>query len=107
FLIHAMRCMNESVFRGVDDERRKMLERLAVRGVDYLCWGPPWAKQQASWQPDPAHPTRFLQGPRHGIAISLNDDYQSPPFSDEARWGANYMPPDGLGGGIEYFHPWA
>lgn len=107
FLIHALRCLNESVFRGVDDPRRKELEALAVRGVDYLMWGPPWARVANDWQPDPAHPTIFLQGPRQGIAIGLNDNYATPPFCDASRWGGGYLPKDGLGGGVEIFHPWA
>ena len=107
FLIHALRCMNESVFRGVDDERRGALEKLAVKGVDYLMWGPPWARIQASWQPNPVSPTIFEQGPRQGIAVSMNDNFATPPFSDAERWGPNYLPSDGLAGGVEIFHPWA
>jgi hypothetical protein len=107
FLVHAIRCMNESVFRGVDDKRRAALGEIVVRGLTYLFWGPPWARLPNGWQPDPAHPTIFLQGPRQGIAIAPNDDYASPPFCDEARWGPNYLPEDGLGQGVEIFHPWA
>jgi hypothetical protein len=106
FLMNAMRCMNESVFRGVDDTRRQGLERLVVRGLEYLMWGPPWQSEKASWQPDPAHPTIFLHGPRQGIAVAMNDNYATPPFCDESRWGPNYLPEDGLGSGIETFHVW-
>jgi hypothetical protein len=106
FLMHALRCMNESVFRGVDDARRVELEKLLVKGLDYLMWGPPWARIPNDWQPDPAKPTLFLAGPRQGIAISPNDDFASPPYSDATRWGADFLPPDGLGGGVEIFHPW-
>lgn len=105
FLLHAMRCMSESVYRGVDDARRKELERLAVRGIEFLMWGPPWARQKSSWQPQPPAPTLYLQGPRAGIAISPNDDYRSPPFSRPND--PNALPADGLGGGVEFFHPWA
>ena len=107
FLIHAIRCVGESVLRGVDDARRAALEEIAVRGTDYLMWGPPWARMANGWQPDPARPTLFVQGPRQGIAISPNDDFASPPFSDAGRWGPDYLPPDGLGQGVEIFHPWA
>lgn len=106
FLMHAIRCMNESVFRGVDEPRRRGLEALVVAGLDYLMWAQPWARGPNSWQPDPAHPTLFLNGPRQGIAIAMNDDYATPPFSDAARWGPNYLPEDGLGSGIEIFHTW-
>ena len=106
FLLHALRCMNESVYRGVDDARRAELEAVLVKGVDYLMFGPAWQRIPNGWQPDPAHPTLFLSGPRQAIAIAPSDDYRSPPFSDRARWGANYLPADGLAGGVEIFHPW-
>jgi len=104
FLVHAMRCMNESVFRGVDDTKREALEDLALRGVDYLFFGPPWAKVPNAWQPYPARPTLWLQGPRQVIAVAANDDYQSAPFCDESP---DYLPADGLGRGVEWIHPWA
>jgi hypothetical protein len=106
FLMHAIRCMNESVFRGVDEPRRHATEDLVVRGLDYLMWGRPWQRGPNSWQPDPAHPTLFLNGPRQGIAVALNDDYATPPFCDAGHWGPNYMPEDGFGSGIEIFHVW-
>ncbi|MBI5362772.1 MAG: hypothetical protein HZA53_06305 [Planctomycetes bacterium] len=106
FLMHALRCMNASVYRGVDEARRAELEALLVKGVEYLFFGPPWQRIQNDWQPDPAHPTLYLSGPRQGIAIAPNDDYASPPFSDVKRWGARYLPADGLCGGVEIFHPW-
>lgn len=106
FLMHAMRCMEESVYRGVDDPRRKELAELARRGIEYLLWGPPWSKLPADWQPDPAHPSRFMAGPRWAFAISNNDNYATPPFCDRAKWGLNYLPADGLGGGVEIFQVW-
>jgi hypothetical protein len=106
FLMNAMRSMNESVFRDVDERRRHALEVLVVRGLDYLMWGRPWTRGPNSWQPDPAHPTIFLNGPRQGIAVAMNDDYATPPFCDASRWGPNYLPEDGLGSGIEIFHEW-
>ena len=104
FLIHAMRCMNESVFRGVDDDRREDLERLAVQAVDYLFFGPAWGRVANSWQPYPANPTVYLQGPRQAIAVALNDDYATPPFSAKDM---DYLPPEALGLGVEWYHPWA
>lgn len=105
FLIHALRCMCESVYRGVDDERRKQLEGIALTAIDWLMWGPPWAKQLSSWQPAPPAPPLYWQGPRIGIAIAPDHEYKSPPFSKDPR-GPNYLPPDGLGGGVEFYHPW-
>lgn len=107
FLIHAMRCMSESVYRDVDEPRRAALGLLARKGAEFLFFGPPWQRIQASWQPDPAHPTLFEQGPRQGIAISLNDERATPVFSDASRWGPNYLPPDGLGQGVEIWTVWA
>jgi len=107
FLVHAQRCLVESVYRGSDDARRMQLQQLAVRAVEYLDFGPPWARQPAGWQPDPARPTLFLQGPRSAIAISLNDERKTPPFCDARHWGANHLPADGLGGGVEITYPWA
>jgi hypothetical protein len=102
-LVHAMRCLNESVFRGVDDAKRAELEKLALRGIDYLFFGPPWARVANSWQPYPARPSLFLQGPRQAIAVAPNDDYRSPPFCDQSP---EFLPADGLGLGVEWFHPW-
>ena len=107
FLMHAMRTMNESVFRGVDDARREALEAIVVRGVEFLFFGPAWMRAPNSWQPDPAKPTLYWYGPRQAIAVSMNDNYATPPFCDEARWGKNYFPPDGFGLGVEWYHSWA
>lgn len=107
FLVHAQRCLVASVYRGSDDARARQLEQLAVRAVEYLAFGPPWQRQAAGWQPDPARPTLFLQGPRAAIAISRNDERATAPFSDVRAWGANFLPPDGLGGGVEITYPWA
>jgi hypothetical protein len=106
FLVHAMRCLNESVFRGVDEPRRVALEKLALRTVEYLFFGPPWQRIPSDWQPDPSHPTLFFQGPRQGIAVSMNDERATPVFSDASRWGPNYLPADGLGGGVEIVTIW-
>jgi hypothetical protein len=92
--------------RGVDDGLRQELAALALRGVEYLFFGPAWQRLAADWQPDPSNPTIFFNGPRQAIAVAFNDDYKSPPFSDSARWGANYLPEDGLASGVETYHVW-
>jgi hypothetical protein len=106
FLIHAMRCICESVYRGVDDARVARHRTHARRTLDYLLFGPPWQRIPSDWQPDLSNPTIFYQGPRQAIAVSLNDDRATPVFSDVQRWGPNYMPPDGLGGGVEIITIW-
>jgi hypothetical protein len=100
FLVHAMRCMSESVYRGVDDAKVTELGRLGQHTADYLLFGPPWQRIPADWQPDPAHPTIFYQGPRQGIAVSMNDERVTPVFA------ANELPKDGLGGGVEIITLW-
>lgn len=100
-LLHALRCLDESVFRGADEARSREVEELALRAVEYLYFGPPFQRVLAEWQPDPRNPSVFVQGPRWGFAISKNDDYRTPPFADAQSWGPAYLPPDGLGGGIE------
>ena len=37
----------------------------------------------------------------------MNDERATPPFCDAKGWGESYLPPDGLGGGVEIFHVWA
>lgn len=106
FLVHAMRCISESVYRGVDEPRRAVLSKLAQRTGEYLLFGPPWQRIASEWQPDLDHPTLFFQGPRQGIAVSLNDERATPVFSDASRWGKDYMPADGLGGGVEIVTIW-
>jgi len=106
FLVHALRCMDASVYEGVDEARTAQLAGLAEKAGEYLFFGPPWQRIQADWQPDPAHPTLYFQGPRQGIAVSLNDDRKEAVFSDAARWGANYLPKDGLGQGVEIWTVW-
>lgn len=106
FLVHAMRCMNEGVFRGVDDAARTELEALVLKGLDTLLFGPPFQSVLAEYQPDPDRPTLYLQGPRQTIAVSLDDERATPPFSDAGRWGPNYAPKDGFGGGVEIVHVW-
>ena len=106
FLMHGIRCINESVLRDVDDDLRNDLEELVVQGVDYLYWGPPFSRQPASWQPNPSRPTVFYQGPRNYIAVARNDGWKTPVFSDADHWGAGYLPSDGLESGPELFHCW-
>lgn len=94
FLIHSMRAMTESVFRGVDQDSTMKLEALAVRTVEYLFWGPVFQRFQTPYQPDPANPTRFVHGPLAAIPVALNDKRSTPPFSDTEHWGENYLPLD-------------
>ncbi|MBL8860726.1 MAG: hypothetical protein JNK02_01845 [Planctomycetes bacterium] len=107
FLIHAQRCLVESVHRGRNERLTQDLEALSVRAVEYLDFGPVWQRIPAGWQPDPARPSIFQQGPRSAFAISRNDERATPPFSDARHWGPNHLPEGGLGGGVEITYPWA
>lgn len=94
FLVHSMRALTESVFRGVDEDATASLEALALRCVDYLFFGPVFRKFQTPYQPDPQNPTRFVYGPLAAIPVSLNDGRKTPPFSDVEHWGEDYLPDD-------------
>jgi hypothetical protein len=106
FLLHAMRTMNESVFRGVDEGRRRRLDELLVRSLDYLYWKPVWGRVRSGWQPPGAEAPVFDYGPRWSFAVGLKDGWKEPPFCDEARWGPDYLPEEGLWGGVEDYHCW-
>ena len=94
-LLLAQRSLCESVFRGIDDRRRVKLERLLLRTVEYLYWGPVWQRLQSS------RSSVYEQGPRWAFAVANKDEYQTPPFSDEKRWGKDYLPEDAFNGGLE------
>ncbi len=94
FMIHSMRAMTESVFRGVDSQATQTLESLAIKTVEYLFWGPVFQRFQTPYQPDPKNPTRFVYGPLAAIPVALNDKRATPPFSDAEHWGKDYLPLD-------------
>jgi hypothetical protein len=101
FLLHAMRCMNETVFRGVDTASFDRLAALHRRTVEFLFFGPVWREDPGREAGAPS-----VGGPRTGFAVALSDGYVKPPFSDEKAWGKAYMPPDGIGSGPELFYGW-
>ena len=93
FMLHAIRCINESVFREVEEIERFKLEMLAVQTVEYLFWGPVFRRFKTPYQPNPSKP-RYVYGPLAAIPVALNDGRKTPPFSDASHWGANYLPDD-------------
>ncbi len=101
FLLHAMRCMNETVFRDVDTASFDRLAALHRRTVDFLFFGPPWREEPGR---DAGAPP--VGGPRTGFAVALSDGYAKPPFSNEKAWGKDYLPADGIGSGPELFYGW-
>jgi len=97
FLLHAERCMIESVLRGTDDELRQRLEAQILQVLDYLYWGPVFDCQ-------PARGGGTLCGPRWHFAVAPDGGV---PYSDSEHWGENYLPADGLDGGVETSYAWA
>ena len=98
--------MSESVYRDVDDAKVAQLGALAQRTVDYLFFGPPWQRIPGRLAAGSEPSDDLLPGTEAGIAVSLNDRRATPVFSDVARWGADYMPKDELGGGVEIVTIW-
>ena len=45
-----------------------------------------------------------LSGPRWHFAVAPEGGV---PYSDSEHWGENYLPEDGLDGGVETFYAWA
>lgn len=101
----AERVLVESALRGADAERARAQEALLLRAADYLYFGPPFIRQRASWSSD-QNPV-FIQGPVWSIPIGLADGYREPPFSDETRWGKDYLPKDVTVGGPEALYGFA
>lgn len=102
FLLHALRCLRESVLRGVAAELNAELEALYLKTIDYLYFGPIWSelpgRAQGSDKP--------FSGPRKTFPVALRDGYDAPPFSDTERWGAGYLP-EALNGGVETTYGWS
>jgi hypothetical protein len=96
FLLHAMRCLNESVLRDVDVELFDELAALHRRTVETLFFGPAWIE----WDPKGAG------APSGSFAVALADGFKRPPFSDVETWGEDYMPADGRSSRGESLHGW-
>lgn len=109
FLLHAMRGMNEAVFREVRPSNNRQLENLFIRTLEYLYWGPVFEQIPLKEQYQPKDGKRILTrgGPREAFAVGMPDAGRTPPFSEEAYWGTAHLPEDGFGGGVEDFHCWS
>jgi hypothetical protein len=108
FLLHAQRCLAESVLRGTDDARAARLDTLHLAALDYLFWRPIYAKLvEPRKDATDKTPPRVEAGPHYRFAVALHDDYVEPPFSDEERWGRAYVPPEGLDLPLEVVYIWA
>ncbi len=94
FLLHALRCMNESVFQGVDPDRFDIAADLHQRALDYLYWGPALL---GPTEKDPGH----ARGPANQFAAAPSGMIATVPYSNVKKWGPDYMPKDGLTGGVD------
>ncbi len=94
FLLHALRCINESVFRDTDARRFDIAADLHQRTLDYLYWGPVLLGPTPK---DPGH----ARGPANQFAAAPSGMIATVPYSDEKKWGPDYMPKDGLTGGVD------
>lgn len=107
FILHGMRCIAESVLRGRNPRLQSELEGVYLRALEYLYWAPLYSRDRARYQPQGIEEPLVTCGPRWAFAVGRRDGYVEPPFSDAARWGPNYLPPDGTHGGVEFFHCWS
>ena len=95
-LLHAERCLLESVLRGEDPELVAALEEQFLRAVDYLAFGPVFGCVD-----EPRAPGRVACGPRWQFAVAPVEPAWAAPYSDESVWGVRHLPEGGLGGGVE------
>jgi hypothetical protein len=99
FLLHAQRCLIESVLRDSDEDLTQSVARLHQLGLDYLFWGPVWACVPSRGQ--------SLCGPRWHFAVGPPGDWSAAPFCDESKYGPRYVPKDGFDGGVDVTYVWA
>lgn len=101
FLLHAERCLIESVLDGVDPQRATALLQLHHRALDYLYWGPAWSDPRPT-----LHSETPLAGPRWHFAVAPKEGFEAVPYCESSRWGEDYLPPDGLDLGVETRYGW-
>ncbi|HIF39718.1 MAG TPA: hypothetical protein EYQ74_01295 [Planctomycetes bacterium] len=101
FLLHAERCLIESVLEGVDPERSSALLQLHHRALDFLYWGPVWSDPRPT-----LHSETPLAGPRWHFAVAPKEGFEAAPYCENSRWGEDYLPADGLDLGVETRYGW-
>jgi hypothetical protein len=101
FLLHAERCLIESVLEGVDPERATALLQLHHRALEFLYWGPVWSDPRPT-----LHSETPLAGPRWHFAVAPKEGFGATPYCESSRWGPDYLPADGLDLGVEIRYGW-
>ena len=101
FLLHAERCLIESVLEGVDTKRSTALLELHHRALDFLYWGPVWSDPRPT-----LHSETPLAGPRWHFAVAPKEGFEATPYCESSQWGPDYLPPDGLDLGVETRYGW-
>lgn len=91
FLLHSMRCINESVLRGVDMESFEILADLHNRSLEYMFFGPVYTHFQGErWGG-----TVNQAGPFNRFAVAPKGLIETVPYSFKEKWGPDYLPPGG------------
>jgi hypothetical protein len=101
FLLHAERCLIESVLKGVHPERAAALLELHHRALEFLYWGPVWSGPRPT-----LHSATPLAGPRWHFAVAPKQGFEAQPYCEASRWGPDFLPPDGLDLGVETRYGW-
>jgi len=99
FLLHAQRCLIESVLRGTDEALRGELEDVHQRSLEYLFWGPAWARIPRG--------EGTIAGPRWHFAVAPKGGFELEPYGEESGLSLSLLPPDAFDGGVETTYVWA
>ncbi len=101
FLLHAERCLIESVLKGVDSKRSAALLELHHRALHFLYWGPVWSGPRET-----LHSETPQAGPRWHFAVAPKQGFELEPYCDVSKWGEDFLPDDGLDLGVETRYGW-
>ncbi|MFT4648988.1 MAG: hypothetical protein ACI9X4_002222 [Glaciecola sp.] len=91
FLLHAMRCINESVLRGVDEESFDVLAKLHNKSLEYMFFGPVYTHFKGERWGGPVSQA----GPFNRFAVAPKGLIATVPYSNVKKWGSDYLPPGG------------
>ncbi len=101
FLLHAERCLIESVLSKVEPELAQSLLEIHNAGLDYLYFGPVWSAPMTT-----LHSKTPIAGPRWHFAVAPGDDYSEAPYCSPEDYGPAFLPSEGLDLGVETRYGW-